>query len=851
MNAMKRNIRYMIALAGAVTMFAGCVEENLEETIKVKEGDEIIFGARAGYENNDPSTKTIYKGTTYQVGDKTLEAVHWMPGDKVMIYCDQGNQTAHYQVTATGIGSDTEAITSLKKMQLHGVGNNGVQWKNIKENDHTFYAVYPSPYQFSTPNVESGLLEASNYQERITGDGTKLNCYLPVSQAPSSIEVKADGSGYIAHPNMNYAYMIAKQVVKANANGEVPAGVDLDFRPIVTALEVTMTFPEDYSYEDGSGNDIDVTYSDLTISNVRLETTDDSPIVGPFSLDLADYEYRDTEVTYPDVTIPQSAEALNTVGVQLYRDVNGVPTPLTIGSNQTLTFTVFMLPTEIDNLKIYVDLKSGSLGNLKIEAHKKQFLVNLVLPATSSETQTSTTTGSNWITQLPEDVLIEGLSIPGTANSFSYNYGRTATSLDSDATSINNNYMTQTLSFDNQWNLGVRCFEIVCDRVNSTSTTATLASQNVMCNGASVGLNVTDAFNRVLAKLTAEGNEKEFAMIIITYQPVGGSGNPDRNPSLFMTQLKNFYSNYTYSGKSLASYTCLYKPGLDLETIRKTPLMIVARPSQEGEDSATNVDAGAGEGYNILTVKGWGTLVDKWYKRGYDAMLFKGKNTDGLTSSANYGDTYDNLHPTLDAMEDYIYGANGEYNGTYDGRPTRVNGNQRFQYSSDQNYLVWAQEWRRVSATKQTLTFTTWTYPFSHHTLWDESYSLKQEDIIDCLVRSISNENDRVYFNSLDGFYVTNARESCDFYWRGNMGDIGGYADDINAWFYPELLKYSAADVTGPLGVIIMDRVAHTGAGSLLPEVIYMNNWRHTLETSQKYPAGSAEVEDWTDESLN
>lgn len=852
MNAMKRNIRYMIALAGAVTMFAGCVEENLEETIKVKEGDEIIFGARAGYENNDPSTKTIYKGTTYKVGDKILEAVHWMPGDKVMIYCDQGNQTAHYQVTATGIGNNTEAETSLQKMQLHGVGNNGVQWKNIKENDHTFYAVYPSPYQFSTPNVESGLLEASNYQERITGDGTKLNCYLPVSQAPSSIEVKADGSGYIAHPNMNYAYMIAKQVVKANANGEVPAGVDLDFRPIVTALEVTMTFPEDYSYEDGSGNDIDVTYSDLTISNVRLETTDGSPIVGPFSLDLADYEYRDTEVTYPDVTIPQSAEALNTVGVQLYRDVNGVPTPLTIGSNQTLTFTVFMLPTEIDNLKIYVDLKSGSLGNLKIEAHKKQFLVNLVLPATSSETQTSTTTGSNWITQLPEDVLIEGLSIPGTANSFSYNYGRTATSLDSDATSINNNYMTQTLSFDNQWNLGVRCFEIVCDRVNSTSTTATLASQNVMCNGTSVGLNVTDAFNRVLEKLTAKGNEKEFAMIIITYQPVGGSGNPSRDPSLFMTQLKNFYSNYKYNGESLASYTCLYKPGLDLETVRKTPLMIVARPSQEGEDSATNMETGAGEGYNILTVKGWGTLVDKWNKRGYPTKLFEGLG--GTWGNELYTD---NINTELPAMEEWIYGTRRYYSwGSFrdldgprrtDSRPNK--GTPQFEYNSDQGYKVWAQEWRRVhtDATDVADKYVT----TSSNDQWVVSYKEKQDDIIDCVKRSIANENDRVYFNSLDGFYITNVQDSYGQYWRGNMGNIGKYAEHINSWFYPELLRYSAADVTGPLGVIILDRVADTGAGSLIPEVIYMNNWRHTLETSQKYHAGSAEVEDWVDESLN
>lgn len=835
---MRRNISSMIALIGAVAMFVGCIEENLEETIKVKEGDEIVFGARAGYENNEPNTKTIYKGegSYYQVGDKILEAVHWMPGDKVMIYCDQGNQTAHYQVTAIGTGSNTEAETSLQKMQLHGVGNNGVQWKNIKENDHIFYAVYPSPYQFSTPNVESNLLEASSYQERIKCDGTKLNCYLPVSQAPSSIEVKEDGTGYIAHPNMNYAYMIAKQTVKANANGEVPAGVDLDFRPIVTALEITMTFPEDYTREDENGNDIEVTYSDLTISNVRLETTDGSPLVGAFSLDLANYEYIDNKVTYPPVTIPQSSEVVNTVGVQLYHDVNGVMTPLTIGSNQTLTFTVFMLPTEIDNLKIFVDLKSGSLRNLKIEAHKKQFLVNLVLPAASSETQTSTTTGSNWISQLPDNVLIEGLSIPGTANSFSYNY--TGGGIDNDASSVNDNYMTQTLSFDSQWNSGVRCFELVCDRINSTADDADLATAELKCNKEPLGLDIQDAFDEILDKLTAEGNEKEFAMVIVTYQPEGNT--IVRNPTAFMTQLKNFYANYKYDNKPLSDYTCLYEPGLTLNDIRKTPLMIIARPSQEGEDDVTEVAAGAGAGYNILTVKGWGSLPDKWTKRGYKTKLFKG--IGGTLANQLYQDNID-AHADYPAMEDWIYGptfSNRSSMYYYLGgtRPTENRPEKNkdvkidFTYPTDQNYKVWAQEWRRIA--KKTETFS-WNHrvlisSVSRTAMWEESYTEKKNDIIDCLVRSIDNSNDCVYFNSLDGFYITGTEDSCDHYYFGNMGNIAAYSDDINSWFYPELLRYSAAGVTGPLGVVILDRVAHDGPGSLIPEVIYMNNWRHTLD---------------------
>lgn len=827
-----------MTLVGVMVALSGCIEENFENTIKVQDGDEVIFGARAGYENNDPSTRTVYKGegSRYEVKSTDedgkeithyFESVHWLPGDKVMIYCDQGNQTAHYQVTTTGTGDDTKAETSLQKMQLHGVGNNGIQWQNIKENNHTFYAVYPSPYQFSTPNVDSGLLEASNYQERITADGTRISCYLPVSQAPSKIE--KTGNSYIAHPNMNYAYMIAKQTIDANDNGIVPAGVDLDFRPIVTALEVTMTFPADYTNEDNEH----VEYKPLTISNVRIETADGSPLVGPFSLDLADYEHSDAAELYPEVEITKTTETLSSVSVQLYQDVNGTPTPLTIETGGSVTFTVFMLPVDLSNLKIAVDLKTGSLGeNFKISAYKKHFLTNLELPASSNVTPQ--TTGSNWISQLPGNVLIEGLSIPGTANSFSYNY--TGGGIDNDATSIDNNYMTQTLSFDSQWNLGVRCFEIVCDRVNSSSESATLANQNVMCNGTSVGLTVKDAFDKVFAKLEAEGNEKEFAMIILTYQPVGGFNQPDRNPNLFMTQLKNFYKNYTSTGgHSLESYTCLYKPGLDIETIRKTPLMIVARPSQEGEDSADDVTAGAGEGYNILTVKGWGTLVDKWYKRGYDAMLYKGKKTDIDVGGDNdeYGSAVDNIHTDLPAVEDYIYGTAGDYYGNLGGRPTRKDGDQRFSYASDQNYEVWAQEWRRIAIQEQYSWTTIGLFgSTTTTTYWWNSYMEKQEDVIDCLKRSIANSGSSVYFNSLDGFYILNGeRTSIDYYWRGNMGNIGGYAEDINSWFYPELLKYSAEGVTGPLGVVIMDRVANTGVGSLLPEVVYMNNWRHTLDT--------------------
>lgn len=397
--------------------------------------------------------------------------------------------------------------------------------------------------------------------------------------------------------------------------------------------------------------------------------------------------------------------------------------------------------------------------------------------------------------------------------------------------------MTQSLSFESQWNMGIRCFELVCDRQNSSSSSATLSSQPLRCNNEELGVTVKEAFDKIIDKLIATGNENEFAMVIVTYQPQGG-GNAARNPILFMNQLKNFYTNYTHSsGKKLADITSLYKPGLTVAEARKKPLMIVARPSQEGEDEndegeGTYInDAVAGDGYNILTVMGWGSLPDKWYKRGYDCKMFRG--VGGTWGRTLYEDNI-NSHSSLVAMEDWIYGPNHsgtQLNGTRRTDSRKPKGEPRFTYNSDQGYSVWAQEWRRVHTTDSEVADVYVTGV--NNDQWVPSYEEKKTDILDCLTRSIGSKasDNCVYFNSLDGFYITTDQDSYDHYWRGNMGNIGEYADDINTWFYPELLKYSAEGVTGPLGVIIMDRVANTGAGSLLPEVIYMNNWRHTLDT--------------------
>ena len=831
------------ALCCVALSLTGCIEENFE-SIRGKSGDGIVFGVVGGFENNSPETKTTYTGKYYYVnsqgevsaekpsGDnyRRFEYVNWIEGDKVLINCDQGDQTAHYTVTGNNIQEG-----ELEKMILEGVDHNGIQWQDMTK-PHTFYAIYPSPYQFDMPDDHTML---DRYKDRIKVVGSDLYCYLPVSQTPVSVTAE-DGKNWVAEPNMDLAYMIAKTTVGPEEGG---GGVLLNFRPIVTALEITMSFPTvpegGITPDDGNaGTDDEFTgWEDVTLSNVQVMTVDGSPITGSFSMNLENYTHAEN-VDYPEVTfVDEPGEDLDAISVQLW-DADGKPISITKGGS--VKFTVFLRPEQIrlDNLAVRINMggvfRTAQIGKtpvgedlpVYVEAHKKQYIIGITLPATPTVNNSpKEVTGSNWVSQLDPATYLGGLSIPGTANSFSYNY----------STSIDNNYMTQTVSFEDQWNIGVRCFELVSDRCGSDYSSGedngrgNLGEQNLRCNNQSLGLTVRQAFDLIVDKV--QNSPGEFAMVIMTYQPRGGV-YASRNPEYYMSVLKNFYLGYqTPDGKSLSDITSIYQPGLRVADLKSKPIMIVARPSQEGEDSETSVTNAQAPDCHILTVKGWGSLVDKWYKRGYNTQLFKGS----ISSTGGYGNKTDLLYPSLDAMEDYIYGETGtgdfpkDENGAYIPYPEK--GTQRFEYVSDQGFSVWAQEWRRVSAADNTFNGKYGIGYANYTARWFESFNEKKSDVTDCLARSIVSEANRVYFNSLDGFYIIDDADSCFYYWRGNMGNIGDFAEDINEWFYPVLQQYSAADVTGPLGVIILDRVSSQSgsAGNLLPQTIIQNNFMFSV----------------------
>ena len=131
------------ALCATATILSSCSEEDIVKMPHAV-GDEIVFGARAGFENADnSSSRTVYSGITYEASGKLFERIDWVQNiDKIQIYCPQADatkKTVNYTVTGA-VTSDTDNSFSILTKSANEV--RGLQWGS--DDVHTFYAMYPS-----------------------------------------------------------------------------------------------------------------------------------------------------------------------------------------------------------------------------------------------------------------------------------------------------------------------------------------------------------------------------------------------------------------------------------------------------------------------------------------------------------------------------------------------------------------------------------------------------------------------------------------------------------------------------------------------------------------------------------
>ncbi len=878
---MKNHMKNLYKLICCAIILAGCVEENLEPIKPALSGDEIIFGARAGFEDSDQATKTIYSGETYELNGKIFERIDWLDGsDKIEIYCKEAanGPSAHYVINDAS--TDEEGIDQKDEATLTRIGDGALQWNG--DGDHTFYAMYPSSMMFTNDmdkTVETGIFMSSS------GNSVVVNGIVPSSQQPTVEEIKDENGvgtkNYIAKPDMDYAYMVAK-----TTTDRTKKSVSLSFVPIITAVEIELYNPK-------------ANTKAINIGEIRISS--DESIIGSFSADLSSWEGA-----YPNCVITKEpTKEDNTIQITPRINIEGTIVPVPIEPDKSLKFTVFLLPGATDktiqNLTLGVSItgtnyETKELKGADIQQHLKTRISKINLPNLKIE-------GEKWMEDLQATMSFKQLSLPGTGGSFT--------------SSANDNFKQQNLSFQEQWNLGIRAFEASSDR--PSLGTISLGSQPVTCNkepieGVTIYSVITELLSKVQSIKNAKGELTETAALILTYQP--SSNEPERDPAAYLESLHTMLTgtgDYCLNNSQYENIIA-YKPDLTIETARGKVILIV-RPTQRDEDAPGILGDPTVKTYlptdKLTAIDGCGTAKDKWGARGYqvknqkkewsqtyyDGLIFnywREKNYSSTTyidraeqaydisnyatveeyitedvpnpsnNSVRYG--YDIVNGYVELyMQDAQLFANGSItnniisfpnnsNNGFVSRPVAnadIEGGLNFDYQTNiEGITCWFQEWARVVPAESAGNVSgRWSDPSgngntgSYNIYWSESYSEKLSNVIKTFDMAISgNYTDYVFINSLCGYLATKQSNASPRYslvpsmpgalggfWGGAGGDIQALADKLNPAFYTHVLSSGMEYSTGPTGIVLMDFVSDQqsdGGACLLPGAIIANNFK-------------------------
>lgn len=787
---MKTRALYL-AVASTLVVLAGCKDDDLTTNpTPWHEGDDITFNVRAGFENEESTrpSRTLYTDDEYNVGDKTYERVEWVIGDQVRIYCEQANNpqnSSHwsdYQVTArTHPEKEKEDYATLDRLDGEGAS---LQWGSADQ-DHTFYAVYPSPGQNPYAGIDKNV---------VTG-------VIPAAQAPSEIEEGKTEDGkplYDCKPNMDYAYMVAKSTVPAGGD----RNVNLSFQSIATALELELIGPNLPNTSSAE------TITDVIISSYT-ENTNEEPvnINGAFTCDLD----QTGDDGYPVCDMAESSEACNQINVSLVKGGKGIE----MKDGYKIKLTVFLLPVEdLSKLRItIVSTKGRKTHNLvdenntdiTLKAHLKHLVHSIQIPEQMD--------ASKWISQLNDNILLSQLSIPGTNASYSYTYEGNESKY----------FQAQTLTIQDQWNLGIRCFEITCDR--QVEATGSLGDSKIQTSSVSDIKKTVDAAVTEISKMVTD-NPTEFAIIILSYQP----GDQARDGNTYASNFVNYFNKLTSINKKL------FSPGLTVGEARGN-IMFLFKPTSDGEDELTESTQSLINNKEFVSIIGWGSLHDKWKHRGYPVSSDNGHTT--ATTTMEYSMLQENTSsktvPTFKLPQ----------KGTAD-----------YTYETNNNFTAWVQEWPRVVEKDFTKVIST----YSNYHLWvkwAESYKEKLDDAKLTFDKAINDRSNvsSIYINSLAGYFIdegiSEIKQQTPAYeytgkqhtygdWGGSYGDLETFSNRINGDFYTYVLKKAnsedgSAGITGPMGIVLMNRVGNEAVpGSMyMPNVVISNNFKFPLLTSE------------------
>lgn len=777
---MKKTILFLSAFISVLTACKDDVNRN--DYGPAATGDEIQFSANhADYEFNGGKTRTIYGPISE---DKKTYPIYWVNNDEIGIFCPQAansehtpNHEFHYKVV---VDNETSSTGTLAKINM---GENGLQWGTADE--HHFYAIYPA-------SASEGGVSA-----------TQVKCSLPVRQDPVSIEFNEETGTYTAYPNMNYAYMYAHSKASRLKEGDKP--ITLDFKPLVTVLEITVNGPAGTV----SGNSYQV-------SQVSIRSNEN--IAGEFLLTI-DENFGDEDGKCTQV---DNGTVSNLITIPTYQDGK----PVTLKTGQKLVVKAFLLPyaaPEVAQTAITVNMVGqGSNTKLLETANIQSQKINITsLPALKG------TDFYYWMSAMDKRTYFSQLSIPGTHNAYSY-----------DADVVGTNTVMgpyQKLDIKQQFAAGARAFSFMvgfqnADKANDAVGFGSFPKRSwtnwnddydlYTYDANSSRTELTEALNSYVQMLDSritEYNDKygklgrkcqEFIVLNINFKQLRTSGDDNSGKYLevkrWIKEIDRILDGYNPSSVNGIKLETNLNANTTIEDLMGKIVVFVnyqcpGLPDSEGKiDRYLLGEEYAGYTYNPLTDATNYVFMRQAY------------NTSGTDISSQ-------LYAQNDRDIDYPY------------------------YMTPENasgITVWKQHLERLN--NPNLSVPNW----SDNGRVDKKISI----VKDFIQQAINNNKPEAgdaglrnwYINSLGGFCVVNDNQSYNPA-QGQSGNTVTAANEINGPIYDYLID--PTNNSAPIGVVLMnffgcDYIQNEGSpmdvyGKWLPQTIIENNFRFELKRKE------------------
>ena len=875
-----KNIYKSFALLCMGLAATACIEENFENNgpkYDTTPGNEIVFSATAGIENGmpEPETRTVYGDQGTANGKNWIE-INWVDNkDMVQIVSPEaaGPEVGHYLVT--GASQQNGFNQTHRSASLTKLGDGALQWSESE--DYTFYGVYPS-FAYDT-DTKHGATASLSKEGVFTGS-------MPIDQNYSLNEDGSAANGWIAAPDMRYAFMTAMDTYKREpADGyddktsAAERAINLEFKSMVTALQFDIK-PGEINYNDPVTKE---TVSEMEVISVSLLSNKVDPeqigksISGSFSYNIPEDSYSATKGTRM---------------VSLHFDNKSVK--LSSGG-ESLNVTFFILPEDFDStdkLQLQIIFKLGATQVSRIATintsnkqkpilgGKKYIFNDVQLPALKTGV-----VSSSWWDTLDPDTILSQVSIPVASNVFANS------SYDVD----NPHHQQQSLSIENLWAMGVRGFEIANQSMvyknngalgSSTGPTweTVLASSLDAEPVIAAETELSETFKTSIDKLfrlmwglkedaaTIPADAKkptECIILICSYASKDDGYNPYAYVANLFNSLTNFCSRWSVNandtfvqitknstvGDLAGKIAVIIRPGDDERWLYQkgkfnqgwtyTPqtdpfsTLGIEEDATNGLTALINNNTLKSDWWNrVLLISDWGTAsYDVWDRR-YGAEYTRAAAFNDLNISAGRATSGDKKQ-----YENTLWAATE--NGISNIVPEL---NFNFKHSMSNGATAHVQEWMRVipdgginaSVTSGRNTI---------YIKWPASILEKETAIKTLFEESISDTDktlDDLYINVLTGYYATLNHPVSYYPFKqdcgnvtledmGKGGDFKGLADHLNEYTYNLLSKEpgtaNGLSKQGPWGLVMMDHIKANDVSADLVELIMMNNFKFPLVT--------------------